>query len=140
MRHHRNAEFTCFFQCFPHHAAAGHRHAVVRYGDCSGIIQRPEITHLLPCQPPAHRCNRINTHAVGLAGLIQNEIRNSRVIVDRRGIGHGADRRKPAVGCGPASALDGFLILETRFPEVDVNIHETGAYNTAVAVDNFYIF
>jgi len=57
-------------------------------------------------------------------------------IIDRGGVGHGADGRESAAGGGPGARDDRLLVGLARLPKMDVHVDETGGDDQAGSVDH----
>jgi len=69
-----------------------------------------------------------------VVGLELDEAHQRLVVDDRRGVGHGADRRVAALRRDDGPADDRLLVLAARLPEVDVHVDEARQYETAARV------
>src|SRR5215467_854338 len=69
------------------------------------------------------------------AGRVTHPLSNCRRVVDRRGVGHGADGGKSSSGCSHRPACDSFLMRLARLAKVNVNIDEAGRYDQTTSVD-----
>ena len=56
-------------------------------------------------------------------------------IIDGIGIGHATDGCKPTGSGCSSSSLDGFFVLIARFPEMDVQIHQTRRHNQPIGLE-----
>ncbi len=133
---HRKVEGARVLERAAHHPRAGHRVAVVRHGHAAGLAQVAVLGQLLALRLAGDGSDRVDAHHGGGAGSLQDRARHLRPIVDRRGVGHGADGREPASRCGPRPCGDGLLVLPPRLPQMDVDVDESRADDLPAHVQN----
>ncbi|OPZ62406.1 MAG: hypothetical protein BWY86_00410 [Candidatus Aminicenantes bacterium ADurb.Bin508] len=113
------------------------RKAVFREGDRSGLDNRAHLDKLLALLLPAHRRDGKDSDRRLRGGLVDDEGGDPFVIVHGQGVGHGRDGGETSRGGGTASAGDGLLVFETRFPQVNVHIDESGEDQKPFGVHGF---
>ncbi len=112
------------------HGAAGQQRrrdgmAVVADGDAAGLLQFGDVGQLLAFLPARHRPNRVDARQGGVGGLLQDELGDAGVVVDRLGVGHAGHGRE-ATGDGRSHAGgDRLLVLLSGLAQVHVHVDET---------------
>ena len=122
--HHRQTEFTRVEKRVLHEQPCRNRAAVVREADDPRPRKLLHVRQLDALAPPRDCTERQHPHGPGFLRAMCDEVDNRRRVYRRRRVRHRADRREPS-GCGCGGArLDGLLVLETRLPQVCVQIDE----------------
>jgi len=70
------------------------------------------------------------------AGLLQDGTSDSRLVVHRLRVRHGADGGEAADGRGPGPGGNRLLVLASRLPQVHVDVDEPWAHDEAFQVDH----
>jgi hypothetical protein len=122
----RRVQHPCVLEGSPHQQCCRHWPAVVRKRDAPGRALLAELRKLLATRAERNCADRVDTRQPGLCGLLQNELRDPGVIVDRVGVGHAGDGREAARHRRGRSGRDRLLVLLTRLAQMHVHIDETG--------------
>ena len=117
-------------------SAVGDGSSVVTDGHGPRVFQFRKLGKRLPFQPRTDCGHRINPRAFSLIGLPQNKLRDLGAVIDRVGIGHGANGGKPTRCCCPATRGNGFLVFVARFPQMDMEIDQTWRHHQTGGIDN----
>ena len=115
-------------QGVPQQVGVLHRHPVVRQGHRSGFLQRGGIGERLSLLPPGHCADGPHVDPTGLRRLLPHQGDALGAVGGGAGIGHGCDGGEPSPGGCQAAGLYGLLVLKAGLPQVDVHVHQSGAY------------
>ena len=109
----------------PEQVRIGDRLAVVGNRDDAGFLHPADLRHLHAGEPLGDRADRVNVHAAALRlGLLDDVARHRRVVVDRLGVGHAADRREAAVRRRARAGDDILFVFLTGVTQMAVHIDE----------------
>src|SRR5215813_11967457 len=110
--------------------------AVVSYSDSSGALESGKIRELLA--KASHRSRRNRKHIDSRATFrVLHPAGDGRRIVDRRSIGHGADRGETAGRPRHGPRGNGFFVRLSGFAEMNVKVNETRCNDQAPRVEGF---
>ena len=123
--HNEQAEVIGVLHRQPEQVRIGDRLAVVGNRDDAGFLHPADLRHLHAGEPLGDRADRVNVHAAALRlGLLDDVARHRRVVVDRLGVGHAADRREAAVRRRARAGDDILFVFLTGVAQMAVHVDE----------------
>ena len=127
------AEHAGVFERPAHQQRRRDRPAIVRERDAAGGLLLAELRQLLAFRADRHRADRIDAGEVRLGRLLDDELRDAGVVVDRIGVRHARDRGESAGDRRGRAAGDRLLVLLSRLAEVHVDVDQSGRDDPALA-------
>ena len=123
-----------------HHAAAVHRTSVI--GEChgAGVGHGAHFRQFLAFAAFGDGADGINVYNTHFFSAVTNVENRSRAVGHGSGIGHREHGGKTAGGRRPCTGGNGFFPFQSRFSQMAVNIHKTGAYDHAGHIFYFNVF
>ena len=122
--HDHAAELAGVIHDAAHHAGGLDTAAVI--GERDGAVCG-HVAHLgerLALQALRAGTRHVHATLAGLGGDGLHILDGDGVVDDRVGVGHGANSREAAMGCGAGAAGDVFLLLEARLAQMHMHIHQ----------------
>ena len=113
-----------------------HGRAVVREAHDTGVAELTERRKLIAPAPGSHRAvgEELDRRAGG-GRRAADSGQHARLVERRVGVGHGADRREPAMGRRREPARDRLGVLVAGLAQVHVQVDEAGRDHDAARVD-----
>ena len=128
----RHAEHAGVFERPAHQQRRRDRPAVVGERDAAGGLLLAELGQLLAFRADRHRADRIDAREVRFGRLLEDELRDAGVVVDRIGVRHARDRGESAGDRGGRAGGDRLLVLLPRLAQVHVHVDQPGRDDPAV--------
>ncbi len=122
----RRPQHPGVFQGAPHQQRRGHRAAVVRKRDATCGTLFAELGELLATRPERHGTDRVDPRQPRLRRLLEDELRDAGVIVDRLGVRHAGNGGEPSGDCRRRARRDRLFVLLPRLAQVNVHVDQTG--------------
>ncbi len=133
---HRDVQFAGAQQRRAHHAVVQDGPAIISQGNGAGALEGGEVGELLAFAARSGGGDRKDIHVRSPRRVLQ-PAGDLGGIVDRSGVGHGADGSE-AAGCscqGPAG--DGLFVRLSRLAQVDVEVNKSGGHDQPARVKVF---
>ncbi len=127
----RHAEHAGVLERAPHQQRRRDRPAVVGERDAAGGLLLAELGELLALRPERDRADRIHARQLRFGRLLEDELRDPGVVVDRVGVRHARDRRESAGDRRRRAGGDRLLVLLPRLAQVHVDVDEARGHDPA---------
>ncbi len=107
-------------------SAEGHR---------SGLDELADLGEFLTLAVPAHAAHHKHVAGVGPGRLLPDELHRRLGVNRRLRVGDAGHAREAAGERRPGAGLDGFILLPSRLPQVDVHVDQARGDDEAVRID-----
>ena len=133
---HRDPERARILERTPHDLGGDDRVPIIADRHGAGVHHLTELRELLALLPQRGGPDGVDAGRAGVRPLLHDEPDGRLVVGHRVGVGHRAHRCEATRRSRPGSRRHRLRILAPRLAQMDVDVHEAGRHDLALAVDD----